>query len=57
MLTARGWVGTMRRMNTPRESIAAESHTRTASTVRDDVTSYDDPGWYTPPEGTRARKV
>ena len=25
--------------------------------VRDDVTSYDDPGWYTPPEGTRARKV
>ncbi len=25
--------------------------------VRDDLSGYDDPGWYTPPEGTRARKV
>jgi FtsP/CotA-like multicopper oxidase with cupredoxin domain len=25
--------------------------------VRDGLTSYDDPGWYAPPEGTRARKV
>lgn len=25
--------------------------------VRDGLTSYDDPGWYTPPEGTLAKKV
>jgi manganese oxidase len=25
--------------------------------VRDNLTSYDDPGWYQHPEGTRARKV
>jgi FtsP/CotA-like multicopper oxidase with cupredoxin domain len=25
--------------------------------VREGITSYEDPGWYTPPEGTRARKV
>jgi hypothetical protein len=25
--------------------------------VRDGITSYDDPGWYTQPEGTTARKV
>jgi hypothetical protein len=25
--------------------------------VREGITSYDDPGWYKHPEGTRARKV
>jgi hypothetical protein len=25
--------------------------------VREGITSYDDPGWYKHPEGTRARKA
>jgi FtsP/CotA-like multicopper oxidase with cupredoxin domain len=61
-------MGQMMDMGTPRNTLPMMSGTGpfgpiemggmfTILKVRDGITSYEDPGWYQHPEGTRARKV